>query len=163
MVLSELKKNHLTAEGPQTLAEKRAIEIERKDLERVKKSGLRKKPWLFPIIFNIRYFPESKINKNWRSYAREDSLFRLWIEPVIGKMPFKDIRPFHLERIKKNMADAGKAPRSIQYALAVVRQVFNHAIKNEVYSGDNPARKVASQRSTINGSGFSPMRKPIYC
>jgi integrase len=44
------------------------------------------------------------------------------------------------------MADAGKAPRSIQYALAVVRQVFNHAIKNEVYSGDNPARKVTKPK-----------------
>jgi len=57
-------------------------------------------------------------------------------------MPFKDIRPLHLERIKKNMKDAGRAPRSIQYALAVVRQIFNHAIRNELYSGDNPATKV---------------------
>jgi integrase len=146
LVLSELKKNHLTGEGPQTLAEKRAIENERKELERVKKERLAKETLAFSDYFQIRYFPESKTNKNWRSYAREDSLFRLWIEPVIGRMPFKDIRPFHLERIKKNMADAGKAPRSIQYALAVVRQVFNHAIKNEVYSGDNPARKVTKPK-----------------
>jgi integrase len=146
LVLSELKKNHLTAEGPQTLAEKRAIESERKELERAKKERLAKEALSFSEYFQHRYFPESKINKTWRSYAREDSLFRLWIEPVIGKMPFKDIRPFHLERIKKNMADAGKAPRSIQYALAVVRQVFNHGIKNEIYSGDNPARKVAKPK-----------------
>ena len=146
LVLSELKKNHLTAEGPQTLAEKRAIENERKELERVKKERLAKETLAFSDYFQHRYFPESKINKTWRSYAREDSLFRLWIEPVIGRMPFKDIRPFHLERIKKNMADAGKAPRSIQYALAVVRQVFNHAIKNEIYSGDNPARKVTKPK-----------------
>jgi integrase len=146
LVLSELKKNHLTAEGPQTLAEKRAIENERKELERVKKERLAKETLAFSDYFQKRYFPESKINKNWRSYAREDSLFRLWIEPVIGRMPFKDIRPFHLERIKKNMTDAGKAPRSIQYALAVVRQVFNHSIKNEIYSGDNPARKVTKPK-----------------
>jgi integrase len=44
------------------------------------------------------------------------------------------------------MIDAGKAPRSIQYALAVVRQVINHAIKNEIYSGSNPASKVSKPK-----------------
>jgi integrase len=69
-----------------------------------------------------------------------------WIEPVIGQMPFKDIRPSSLERIKKDMADSGKAPRSVQYALAVVRQVFNHAIKNEMFTGGNPATKVSKPK-----------------
>jgi integrase len=41
------------------------------------------------------------------------------------------------------MFDAGKAPRSIQYALAVIRQVFNHAIKNEMFTGNNPATMVS--------------------
>ncbi len=142
IVLSDLKKNHLTGEGPQTLAEKRAIELEKKELERARLAQLERDTLTFSNYFINRYYPESKTNKNWRSYSREDGLFRLWIEPVIGKMPFKDIRPFHLEKIKRNMTHAGKAPRSIQYALAVVRQVFNHAIKNEVFSGDNPASKV---------------------
>ena len=48
-----------------------------------------------------------------------------------------------MEKIKKDMIDAGKAPRSVHYALAVVRQVINHAIMNEIYSGDNPACKVS--------------------
>jgi integrase len=48
-----------------------------------------------------------------------------------------------MEKIKKDMIDAGKAPRSIQYALAVARQVINHAIRNEIFSGDNPASKVS--------------------
>lgn len=143
LVLSDLKKNHLTGDGPQTLAEKRALENERKELERAKHEQIKKDTLSFGNYFEKKYYLESKVNKNWRSYSREESLFRLWIEPVVGKMPFKDIRPFHLERIKKNMADDGKSPRSIQYALAVVRQVFNHAIKNEIFSGDNPACKVS--------------------
>ena len=143
IILSDLKKAHLTGEGPQTLAEKRAIENERRQLEKTEKERIKKETLTFKHYFKKIYYPEAKNNKNWRSYRREESLFRLWIEPVVGRMPFKDIRPFHMEKIKKDMIDAGKAPRSIQYALAVVRQVINHAIRNEIYSGDNPATKVS--------------------
>jgi integrase len=100
----------------------------------------------FEDYFSDKYFPTSQAEKKKDSWRREKNLFELWIRPVIGKMPFKDIRPLHMERIKKNMADATKAPRSIQYALAVVRQVFNHAIKNEFYVGDCPACKVAKPK-----------------
>jgi integrase len=143
IILSDLKKAHLTGEGPQTLSEKRAIENERRQLEKAEKERIKKETLTFKHYFKKIYYPEAKHNKNWRSYRREESLFRLWIEPVIGRMPFKDIRPFHMEKIKKDMIDAGKAPRSIQYALAVVRQVINHAIRNEIYSGDNAACKVS--------------------
>ena len=143
IVLSDLKKAHLTGEGPQTLAEKRAIENERRQFEQDEKERIKKESLSFRHYFKRIYYPEAKHNKNWRSYRREESLFRLWIEPVIGRMPFKDIRPFHMEKVKKDMIDAGKAPRSIQYSLAVVRQVFNHASRNEIYSGDNPACKVS--------------------
>lgn len=40
------------------------------------------------------------------------------------------------------MADAGRAPRSAHYCLAVVRQVYNHARRLDVFSGDNPVSKV---------------------
>ena len=142
LILSDLKKAHLTGEGPQTLAEKRDLENEKKEMAKAEQERMEKENLTFSHYFTERYFPEAKINKHWRSYSREESLFKIWIAPVIGKMPFKDIRPFHLERIKKNMFDAEKAPRSIQYALAVVRQIFNHAIRNDIFMGDNPARKV---------------------
>jgi integrase len=142
LMLAELKRNHLTGEGPKTLEEKRFIEDEKRKEDATKKERIERELISIASYFENKYFPESKANKVKDSWSREDSLFRLWINQVIGKMPFKDIRPFHLERIKKNMNDTGKAPRSIQYALAVVRQVFNHAFKNEMYFGDNPVRKV---------------------
>lgn len=54
----------------------------------------------------------------------------------------KGIGPLHLERVKKNMAEASRAPRSIQYCLAVARQVFNHARRLGLYQGDPPTSKV---------------------
>ncbi len=146
IILADLKKAHLTGEGAQTLSEKRAMEKARRDMDRAEKERIAKETLTFSEYFNQRYYPEAKNNKGWRSYKREKSLFELWIEPVIGKMPFKDIRPFHMERIKKNKSDAGKTPRSIQYALAVVRQVFNHAVKNEMYQGVSPTNKVSTPK-----------------
>jgi len=145
-ILSELKESHRTGDGPQTLAEKREIQKDKRDRKEAEKVRIAKETFTFSEYFDKNYYPEAKINKGWRSYKREKSLFELWIKPVIGNMPFKNIRPFNLERIKKNMSDAGKAPRSIQYALAVVRQVFNHATKNETYSGENPARMVTKPK-----------------
>jgi integrase len=142
IILSGLKKAHLTGKGPQTLGEQRAFEYEKREQERLEKERIKRETLSFSDYFRERYFPEAKVNKGWRSYQREDSLHRLWIEPVIGKMPFKDIRPFHLERIKKNLTNAGRSARSIQYAFAVVRQVFNHAIKNEIFFGESPTKKV---------------------
>lgn len=146
IVLSDLKKAHLTGEGAQTLNEKRRLEQERRDAETAERKRKTKEELPFFIYFMERYLPEAKANKTYDSWRRENNLFEFWIKPVIGQMPFKLIRPFHMERIKRNMADAGKADRSIQYALAVVRQVFNHAIKNEMFIGDNPATKIGRPR-----------------
>ena len=96
----------------------------------------------FGEIFTKHYFPEVQHNrKNWRSIKREEELFRLWIDPVIGARPVREIVPLHLEKVKKDMIKAGRSASSIQYALAVTRQVFNFAIKNRFFSGSNPADK----------------------
>lgn len=56
----------------------------------------------------------------------------------------------HLEKIKQEMSKAGRAPRSIQYMLATVRQVFiNHAMANGLYHGNNPAAGKSVKRPSI--------------
>ena len=47
-----------------------------------------------------------------------------------------------MEKIKKVMKDENKAPRTIEYALAVVRQIFNKASDWGIYSKSNPVSKV---------------------
>jgi integrase len=45
------------------------------------------------------------------------------------------------------MKDAGLADRSMEYALAVIRQVFNFAFRNDLFEGVNPVKKVKIPRS----------------
>ena len=140
--LAKLKQAHATGEGPQTLAEKRRLSKEKDEAERKEKKRQKREQVTFDDIFLDSYFPQAKVNKSQRSYEREDSLFRLWISPVISQLALKDVAPIHMERIKKNMADAGRAPRSIRYALAVIRQVFNFARYNNLFIGESPTANV---------------------
>jgi site-specific recombinase XerD len=137
--LSELKEAHKTGKGFLTLADKREEAKEREELEA-------REQITFKQFFDNTYYPQAKADKDPQSFKREKSLFKKWISPTIGALPFKEIAPIHLEKIKKTMKDADKSPRSIQYALAVIRQVFNHAYRNGIFSGDNPVKKVKTPK-----------------
>jgi len=133
--LAKLKAAHTTGEGATRLGDKRKV-VKHK-IEKQKRDAL-----AFATIFNEKYFPETATEKHWRSSDRERSLFNKWINPVIGKKALKDIHPFHLEKIKKKMWDGDLADRSVHYALAVIRQVFNWSYRNGLFNDDNPVGKV---------------------
>ena len=69
-------------------------------------------------------------------------MFRLWINPVIGDLAFIKITVMELNQIKENMAKAGRSPRTIRYALAVIRQMFNYAKFSMIYVGPSPVENV---------------------
>ena len=92
----------------------------------------------FNEIFDKHYFPNAKADKDLQSHRRESGLFTKWIKPVIGPLPLADVAPIHIGKIKQRMKKANLAPRSIVYALAVVRQVYNYSIENKFFRGVNP-------------------------
>jgi integrase len=139
-ILAELHENQRRGTGPRTLKEKRGLAAaERQEQEKQSKKDAIE-TLTFSDIFNNKYLPHIKANRrNPRSWKSEESLFNIWISPVIGAKPLGEIAPFDLEKIKKAMTKAGRAGRSIVYALAVVRQVFNYALTYDLYAGKNPA------------------------
>jgi integrase len=144
--LKELKENRKKGEGPQTLKEKREIENERREREQAKQVREEKEAITFDDFFTDTYLPQAKADKKTKSVEREEGLYGKWIKAVIGHFPLKDIAPFHLEKLKKVMADSGQSPRSIEYALAIVRQVFNTAKRLRVYGGESPTSQVKSPK-----------------
>jgi len=140
--LTEIKQNIRNAEGPQTLREKRAIEAGKRKEKADEQVRLKKESITFESFFTDTYLPQAKADKKERSCNREEGLFRIWIAPAIGQLPLKDIAPFHLEKLKKDMAKGGQSQRSIEYALSVVRQVFNTARRYGSFGGENPTGKV---------------------
>jgi integrase len=148
-LLSELRFNKKTGNGPRTLKEKRGLaETERQaELDRQKtkqEAAAIEKKEAMPLdeLFNTHYLPYARNNKKPRSVDTEAHLFKNWISPIIGKKPLKDISVFDCERLKKRVRDGGKSDRTLEYTLAVLRQVFNVARKLKLYAGVNPLLEV---------------------
>lgn len=53
-----------------------------------------------------------------------------------------DLRPLHIEKLKRAMLKKGKSLRTIQAVMALGRQVWNHARVNDVVTGDWPGKTV---------------------
>ena len=140
--LSEIKQNIKDGQGPQTLAEKRSQEKARKTAEAIEAERQEKEAVTFGVFFNDTYLPHAEADKKKRTIEREKGLFNGWIKPAIGNIPLKKIAPFHLEKIKRDMGTAELAPRTVEYTLAIVRQVFNVARRLGIYDGENPTAKV---------------------
>jgi len=157
--LKELKENRKAGKGPQTLAEKRTIEDARKAAEKAEIERQEKESVTFGTFFKDTYLPQAKADKKERTVTREEGLYSVWIKPIIGHLPMKDITPFHLERLKQSMAakvtkeieltggrkitkETRQSPRSIEYALSIVRQIFNTAKRLGSFEGENPTTQV---------------------
>ena len=96
----------------------------------------------FKAFFENSYLPIQKTHKGQDTWIKETGHAENWIYPVIGNIPIKNVSSFHIERIKKNLLDAGRTPRTVQYCLATIRQTWNHARRAGIVSGDSPTRAV---------------------
>jgi len=121
---------------------------ERKDRERVEREAAalvsarqKKEKITLGQFFNEKYMP-AQAGKKEKTLAREEELFRLHIEPYVGMKTFGDVSQFDVERIKARLVRAGKSGRTIQYCLAVLRQVFNTARQHGIHSLESPTSRV---------------------
>jgi len=140
--LRELKENKKIGQGPQTLAEKRELEKKRKEAEKAQLEKQNKESISLNQYFYDSYYPDAKINKKENSYIHEETHFRLWIDPIAGEKPFKDLSEFDARRIVKSLLDKGKTPRTAQYVMATLRQIWNKARRDKRVTGDSPTRNV---------------------
>jgi len=89
--LAKLKEAHRTGKGAQTLAEKRQLEKERREAEQIDQARKERAEITFSEFFTNTYKPILQMTKKPGSIKAEKILFEKWIDPAIGKMPFKDI------------------------------------------------------------------------
>jgi len=141
-LLAELKKAHSTGEGAQTLAEKRDLADADRKARQAEQAQQMRDTLSFADFFTDIYVPHAARDKKELSHKRELGLFRKWIFESIGHRPIKEIGVVDLERLKHQMTKGDMKPRTIEYALAVVRQVFNHARRTGFYAGDSPTTLV---------------------
>jgi len=137
--IARLKQNRITGTGPATLKEQR-------QLTEQKKSTLERANLTFSDVWT-KYNTQATADRGKTAVISENSYYKNWIEPNLADIPMKDVSPFHLEKIKSKMAKKGRKPRSIEYTLAIIRQVFNYARRTDLFNGDNPVSKVKIPRT----------------
>ena len=77
-----------------------------------------------------------------RSAKKADSLFRHWILPRFGGKRLDEISPHDVERLKMEILRAGRAPRTAQHVLALLRALFNRASSWGFFFGRNPVKGI---------------------
>ena len=145
-LLRQYQGNLKAGSGPRSPKEKRSIETEKRERAQAEQERLEREAFTFDAFVNDIYLPQARADKKTRSVEREEGLYRKWIKSAIGHFPMKDIAPFHLEKLKKVMAEGRQSPRSIEYALAIVRQIFNTAKRLGAYDGESPTIRVKAPK-----------------
>ena len=140
--LAELKEAAVTGQGESRLSEKRE-KVQAEKIQRQEEEDRQKKDALtLGEYFTGIYYPDIKQHKKLTTHRAEEQLFRIWIKPVVGEKPFKDVTTFDLERLKKTILDAGRAPRTVEYCLTTLGQIYRHAEKLGYFAGDIPTTKI---------------------
>lgn len=96
---------------------------------------------IFQDLLEKHYLPWARENK--KRHAGDEHLYRNWLKPRFGSKELGQIAPLDLERLKKEMRDAGKAEATVRHALCLVRQVYNKAVVWRLWTGENPSKGVA--------------------
>jgi integrase len=135
-------KNIREGKHPQSMKEQREMDTARIEEEKRKQDQFERDNLSFGQYFEETYFPIVETSKSHKSAKREKQVYEWWIEPVLQEIPLKQISQIHIEKIKKNMLDAGLAVGTIQICLAVVRQAWNMALTQGIVEGEHPTKKV---------------------
>ena len=141
-LLRQYKGNVKTGTGPKSPKQKRAIAEAREAAEREARAQAEADNVTFGHYFEKTYFPTFQVGRKKETTRKANEHFKKWLDPVIGNIPLKDVKPFTLEKIKKNILDAGRSPRTLQYVLATFRQVWNMARRDALVDGDTPTRSI---------------------
>jgi len=135
--LDKLKKSAKTGKGESRLSEARAKAQAEK--ERAQKAAKEKEKKALTIneFFHQIYYPQIQKEKKTKTYQREESLFRVWIDKNIGRLTFWETTKGDIESVFYDIVDSGKSVRTAEYAMTTLKQIWREAREGE-YAPEMP-------------------------
>ena len=152
--ISNFRKNAKAGTGSISLADEE-IELQKsKEAKIAQRQEEDRLDTTFEKFFDEVYLPQCQIDKKPHTARTEEIFFNHWIRPVLGNLLFSQIGINHLDKIKSNMSKGKRqaakknprdrkktaknaqqkrtpakpmSPRSINYVLAIIRQIWNRA------------------------------------
>ena len=95
----------------------------------------------FGELMEKHYLPWTREHK--RHALGDSSRYNYWLKARFATKALKDISPLDLERLKREMREAGKSEATVRHALCVIRQAFNKALIWRLWKGENPCKGVS--------------------
>jgi integrase len=87
------------------------------------------------------YLEWAKENKT-RAGRDERCRYDAHLKEPLSKKRLSEISPFHLERLKSDLAKKELSPATVKHCLVLVREIFNKAIAWKKFQGQHPLRGV---------------------
>ena len=149
-VRGEILVNIRTAEGFQSLKEKRDLDNTRKEQARIKKELAKREDVSFGALAQ-EYLKWAKDAK--KSFKDDESNYRNHLAPLLAKKVAREIGVLDIERIKKTLSKkkVGKkggqlSPATVKHCIVLTRQIFNYAITRKLFNGGNPVSETLKSR-----------------
>lgn len=140
--LAKLKENR-TKGGPVTLIDKRETEKDNREAVEAERQAKVKATKTLQQYWDETYFPQLKKSKKKKkcSWEKEEQHFRIWIAPIMGYVPLKDIGYHEWDQLKESLADKDKSERTQLYVTGTLRIILKHAFKRKLAKELPPSGK----------------------
>jgi len=141
--LSELKSKGLR------LSDERRIEQQTRAAEEARDKAELEANKTLSEYWKESYFPAAQRSKKANSWCKEETHFRLWIEPLFGKLPLRSIGLKQWDELVKTLSAKGLSPRSKEYICGTLRRILKHAYDRRLVDDSPPSGK----RIGVTGPG----------
>ena len=136
-LIEEAKAGHGVQTHRQVEKGKATIIEDQKKRRKEEAEEKQKKALTIDEFFHQIYYPQIQKEKKTKTYQREESLFRLWIDKNIGMFTFWEATKGDIESVFYDMVDSGKSVRTAEYAMTTLKQIWREAREGE-YAPEMP-------------------------
>lgn len=145
-ILSQIRENIRTGEGPKSLAEMRAVneEVERSRVEMEEEQ--KQQSVTFGQFWQSTYEPALIATKSVGSIESETGMYKKWIAPALENMPIQSLTPTQVERIVNEARSAKRSPATLRYIITVISQLWAKATLHGIVNGECPCKRVKKPR-----------------
>ena len=141
-LLSRLRENWRSGQGPQTLREMRAFNRERRARELAAQKLAEDKSRTLAGFWAGEYLPRAGLNLAASSLRSNANVMKVWLKPLAGRL-LSGVTPADLEDlVMRPMLAAGRSPSYAGKVLRVFSVVWNQAKARGLVEGVNPVSKL---------------------
>ncbi|MDD3466956.1 MAG: site-specific integrase [Campylobacterales bacterium] len=88
------------------------------------------------------FFADKQLHN--RENKRVNARYDMHIGQDLGHMDAEEITLTDIEKLQKKLYQMGKAPKTINLVVDLVKAIFNHAIKRGIFKKENPSKNITN-------------------